>query len=131
MPYEAEGILHVDADELKAILSDPDKQTIVIDVREPFEYIEGHIPGVPLIPMGEIPAYLHRLDKQKEYVFVCRSGNRSLLVAQFLKHNGFDKVCNLAGGMLGWAYEIETGAEHIVDPSNPQGLGRGSEQPDP
>ena len=127
MPYEAEGIVHVDADELKNILSDPENETIVIDVREPFEYIEGHIPGVPLIPMGEIPAYLHRLDKQKEYVFVCRSGNRSLLVAQYFKHHGFDKVRNLAGGMLGWAYEIETGAENIVDPSNLKRLERRSE----
>lgn len=118
MPYEAEGITHLTAEELKAKIADPQNRAIVIDVREPEEYVEGHIPGVPLVPMGEIPNHAEKWDKNEEYVFVCRSGNRSLNVALYLKNLGFDNVRNFAGGMLGWDGDISTGPEHVVTEAN-------------
>lgn len=105
-----DGISHVDADELAAILKDPTKSGVyVIDVREPEEYEDGHIPGIPLIPMGDIPELIERFDKEAEYVFVCRSGKRSLEVAKFFLGEGIPNVHNFLGGMLAWDKETVQG----------------------
>lgn len=107
-----DGVSHVDAQELYNIMHDPSKKNIhIIDVREAEEYIEGHIPGVPLLPMSEIPNKVDQLDKSAEYIFVCRSGRRSLEVAKFLQGEGIEKVHNYLGGMLDWNYEIAQGLE--------------------
>lgn len=92
-------------DELKRILAEGQIQ--VIDVRTPEEYAEGHIPGVPLKPMQDVAEWMDELDPNKSYVFVCRSGNRSQRVAEFLQSNGFPHVGNYHGGMLIWDGELE------------------------
>ncbi|WP_068787056.1 rhodanese-like domain-containing protein [Paenibacillus phocaensis] len=111
MPQMIGGISHLDKAELQAVLQDPASETVVIDVREPFEYEAAHIPGVPLIPMGEIPDRLEELDPEQEYVFVCRSGSRSYEVARYLQAQGFTRVHNFLGGMLGWDLEVESGLD--------------------
>ncbi|MDI3256962.1 MAG: rhodanese-like domain-containing protein [Kyrpidia sp.] len=84
----------------------------LIDVREPEEYYgSGHIPGAELIPMGEIPAALSRIPKHEEVVFVCRSGNRSGQVCLFLSRLGYERVVNLAGGMIEWPGPVAYGPE--------------------
>jgi len=83
---------------------------VVIDVREQYEYDEGHIPGVTLIPLGSIPNRLNEIPTDKEVVFVCRSGNRSNQATQFLQQQGFDNIHNMLGGMNAWqkaGYEVE------------------------
>ncbi|MGG6310610.1 rhodanese-like domain-containing protein [Paenibacillus macerans] len=109
MPQMIEGISHIDTDELHALLQDPDNEAVVIDVREPFEYETAHIPGVPLIPMGDIPSRADEFAKDKEYVFVCRSGSRSFEVARYLQMLGFERVHNFYGGMLSWDREVVSG----------------------
>lgn len=109
MSQMIDGIPHIDTDELHTLLQNPDNETMVIDVREPSEYEIAHIPGVPLIPMNEIPARVHELDQDKEYVFVCRSGSRSFEVARYLQALGFERVHNYWGGMLSWDREVVTG----------------------
>ncbi|WAH34993.1 rhodanese-like domain-containing protein [Alicyclobacillus dauci] len=102
---ERNGIPQYTADELKTILKDG--KTKVIDVRTPEEYAEGHIPNVPLCPMQEVADWMNELHPEESYVFICRSGNRSQRVAEFLKSNGFDHVANYDGGMLAWDGELE------------------------
>lgn len=112
MPEIINGVSHVDAKELHRILHDPDQKDVhIIDVREPEEYAAGHIPGVPLLPMGEIPDQIEQFDKSAEYVFICRSGRRSFEVAKFFQSEGIEKVHNYLGGMLAWDQEIEQGLE--------------------
>lgn len=109
-----EGIPHLDSKQLRDLLGQADRSTIVIDVREPEEYEVAHIPGIPLIPMGDIIDLLETMDTTKEYVFVCRSGRRSLEVSKFFLSNGFDRVHNHLGGMLDWqssGLETTTGLE--------------------
>lgn len=110
MPQMIDGIQQFDAEELKKILEDP-KDLRIIDVREPEEYAAGHIPGIPLVPMNTIPAKLNELDSNQEYLFICRSGNRSQQVARFLKQQGFEHVSNFNGGMLSWKEPVKTGME--------------------
>lgn len=102
---ERDGIQQYTTDELKAILQNDKIQ--VIDVRLPEEYAAGHIPNVPLKPMQNVAEWIDELNPEQSYVFVCRSGNRSQRVAQFLQSNGFTHVANYDGGMLAWDGELE------------------------
>lgn len=78
----------------------------MIDVREVEEVAEGKIPGALHIPLGLLEFRMHELDKNQEYIMVCRSGGRSSRAAQFLESNGF-RVINMAGGMLDWEGKTE------------------------
>lgn len=73
----------------------------VLDVREPEEWEQGHIPGAKHIPLAELPMRLNELDPAKETVVVCRSGNRSGKACDYLSARGH-KVVNMAGGMKEW-----------------------------
>lgn len=75
---------------------------VVLDVREQWEYDEGHIPGVVHMPMNTIPASLSEIPTDKTVIVTCRSGNRSSQVTAFLRENGFDNVHNMEGGILSW-----------------------------
>ena len=75
----------------------------VVDVREPWEFQSGHLPGAINIPMGEV---VRRKDELTDpLVLVCRSGARSGRVAQYLINNGHAKVANLSGGTDRWIEE--------------------------
>src|SRR4029450_11307869 len=84
---------------------------VVIDVREAWELQLASIPGVLHIPMNEIPAQRAELDKNSEIVVMCRSGGRSMQVAQFLARNGFRSVANLTGGILAWSREVDSSVQ--------------------
>ena len=77
----------------------------VIDVREQWEYDEGHIPGVTLIPMNEVPNRLEEIPTDKDVIVTCRSGNRSGQVAEYLRQIGYDNVHNMSGGIIAWEAE--------------------------
>ncbi|GMQ78700.1 MAG: hypothetical protein BMS9Abin02_1230 [Anaerolineae bacterium] len=73
---------------------------ILLDVRDPWEYQYAHIPGVTLLPMGEVAANLDQIPTEKQVIVTCRSGNRSGPVAQYLRENGRDNISNMSGGIL-------------------------------
>jgi len=78
---------------------------IPIDVRTAGEYNESKIPGVDTCydwNGGEFHDNIEELDAEKSYVFICRSGNRSLQACLFLQSQGFENVYNLRGGMMNW-----------------------------
>ena len=122
--HEIEGIIQIDARELQSILDDHTHAMLVVDVREPEEYDERHIPGIPLIPMGEILEYIDQFDKQREYVLVCRSNRRSQEVAKYFRRNGIDQAYNFNGGMLSWTGQVTTGLERIATSGYAQELER-------
>jgi rhodanese-related sulfurtransferase len=74
----------------------------VIDVREPFEYVAGHVPGATLIPLGQLSSRTARLPRGEPVYVICASGNRSLAAAQFLATVGID-AWSVAGGTGHWA----------------------------
>ncbi|RYL88455.1 rhodanese-like domain-containing protein [Sporolactobacillus sp. Y61] len=78
----------------------------IIDVREPFEFAGGHIPGAINISVNEIPNRIGEINKEQEHIMVCQSGNRSDVASAILSANGF-KVKNMAGGMMNWHGPIE------------------------
>jgi rhodanese-related sulfurtransferase len=80
---------------------------VVVDVREKWELDTASIPEVLHIPMAEIPSRVGELDASQEIVVMCRSGGRSMQVAQFLDRNGFRSVANLTGGILAWSRDVD------------------------
>ena len=74
----------------------------IVDVREPGEYMAGHVPGAVLIPMGQLPGRVTELDRNAPVYVVCASGNRSATMTHFLRGEGFDAY-SVAGGTSGWA----------------------------
>lgn len=84
-----------------------DKSLVVIDVREPHEWAAGHLPEAKHIPLQQVPARLAEIPKDAEVVMVCRSGGRSGRAQQFLMSNGYKRVRNLTGGMLGWKRDVD------------------------
>ncbi|QSO54397.1 rhodanese-like domain-containing protein [Alicyclobacillus curvatus] len=79
----------------------------IIDVRQPGEYMSGHIPGAKLIPLNELPGRFNEIDPSKESVIVCHSGGRSSMACEFLQGQGYNNIHNLLGGMSMWDGEIE------------------------
>lgn len=75
---------------------------LVVDVREPFEYTGGHVPGAVSIPQADLALRLDELPRERDVLVVCEGGTRSVRAARFLKQTGFQKVTNLTGGTSSW-----------------------------
>ncbi len=80
---------------------------VLLDVREPDEFTGelGHIAGSLLIPLRHLSERAKELEKfrDRELVAICRAGVRSTTAAAILTSLGFERVCNLKGGMLDWS----------------------------
>lgn len=76
---------------------------VIVDVREPNEWREGHIPGAVHIPLAQLGMHVSRFDSSQELIIVCRSGNRSAAAAGSLAQAGYERVSNLQGGMIAWS----------------------------
>ncbi|MBK7355360.1 rhodanese-like domain-containing protein [Propionivibrio sp.] len=76
----------------------------IIDLREPDEYVAGHLPESRNIPAGRLEQRASELDKFKEspLLLICQSGSRSSTASQQLEKLGFTKVHCLEGGINGW-----------------------------
>lgn len=78
----------------------------ILDVREPFEFTGGHIPGAKNVPLGTVPNYEGKKD-EKIYV-ICQSGMRSKRATDILTSKGYNAI-NVKGGMLSWRGNIRGG----------------------
>lgn len=77
---------------------------LVLDVRTPAEFADGHIPGALLIPHDQLEQRLVELDgaREREIVLYCRSGRRSLLAENVLREHGFSRLRQLDGSWQAW-----------------------------
>jgi rhodanese-related sulfurtransferase len=95
-------------EELQQLLKQSPDQITIIDVRNPEEYAEKHIPGAINIPVGELESHSHGLSKQAIIITACgKGGGRSAQAAEKLKQLGFSKAIFLCGGTFGWYDAIE------------------------
>ncbi|MEQ1512707.1 MAG: rhodanese-like domain-containing protein [Lysobacteraceae bacterium] len=123
MPYTAQDLVA----QARAAIEEIDARRLlelqaggmpVIDVREPEEFLAGHLPGAVNIPRGVLefqvdghPALNFKIDphlshRREPVILYCRTGGRSALAAEALKRLGFDRPLSLAGGYVHW---LETG----------------------
>lgn len=91
--------------EVKELLS-RGENILFVDVREKWEYDTTHIEGSTLIPLGEIPANLARLEL---VVCFCHHGMRSLDAAAWLRSQGVEGARSMAGGIERWSMEVDPG----------------------
>jgi rhodanese-related sulfurtransferase len=81
-----------------------DESFVILDVRTPEEFVQGHVPGAINIPHDKLADRIAELmgEKNKDVVLYCRSGRRAVLAADTLKANGFTKLLHLEGDMQQW-----------------------------
>ncbi|MHA6523986.1 rhodanese-like domain-containing protein [Tessaracoccus sp. G1721] len=73
----------------------------ILDVREPDEYAEGHVPSAVLIPLGEVASRVDEVPAGRTVYVVCRSGRRSMTGARALAAAGRQAI-SVRGGTMGW-----------------------------
>lgn len=101
LPVAAGNVEDVTPSELNAMLSSGNG-LVIVDVREPWEYMQGHVPGAKLIPLGQLAARAEELDPSQPVAVICQTGNRSQSAAAVLGQKGISKIYNVAGGMTDW-----------------------------
>ena len=92
---------------LKAALDEG--SALIIDVREPYEYADGHVPGAELMPLMTVPQRVAELPTDQPVYVVCAVGRRSAQAAAFLATRGVDAI-NVDGGTGEWVaagYPVE------------------------
>jgi rhodanese-related sulfurtransferase len=99
-------IKQITTEELATLLQEKDDNMVFIDVREPYEYNEGHIAGMINMPLSTLDQTYEELSKKKEIIIICRSGNRSMKAANKLKDYGYTKLVNVQGGVSSWKGEL-------------------------
>ena len=85
---------------------------VVIDVREPYEYLSGHVPGARLMPLQTVPAHGRDLPAGRPVYVICATGNRSLVAAEWLGQLGYD-ARSVSGGTtewMGYGYPVVRGS---------------------
>lgn len=116
----ADKIIEIDAEALRTYMAaHKESDYLLIDVRQPEEYSESHIPGARLLPIMELVPRLFELPAERDLFFYCHSGGRSAAAAVLALE---EEVCeaaiyNLSGGMLGWDGHSIEGAPrwHLFD----------------
>lgn len=94
----------------------------LVDVRQPWEYESHHIPGVRLLPLGDLPRRIAELDPAAAVVCLCEHGVRSRHAAAFLAAQGFSDVATMTGGMAEYPGPVEAGLQATQKPC-PSGHG--------
>ncbi len=84
-----------------------DQSLVILDVRTPAEYAEGHVPGALNIPHTELAARVAELSeaRSRDIVVYCRSGNRTKQALKLLGEAGFTRLFHLKGDYLRWSEE--------------------------
>ncbi|GAB6141852.1 rhodanese-like domain-containing protein [Methylosoma difficile] len=94
---------------LLAVTKMNEADTVVIDVREPEDFIKGHIEDAITVPLGGLKEYLPKLEAYKKSIalVVCQNGMRSGAAANMLNKAGFENVQVITGGMDAWETEYK------------------------
>ncbi len=104
LPTTSGDVRDIDAAELRGLLEKEDAP-IVIDVRESWEYAQGHVPGAKLMSLGELSRRINELDMSRPVAVICATGGRSQSAAALFGQKGFETVYNVLGGTMGWIQE--------------------------
>ncbi|GAC1657345.1 MAG: rhodanese-like domain-containing protein [Ktedonobacteraceae bacterium] len=83
-------------------LSAATSSTVLIDVREPWEYANGHARNASNIPLSQLQQRVDEIPGNREVLLICQSGHRSMQAAKFLQQHGKTQVVNITGGTTVW-----------------------------
>ncbi|MFQ5533021.1 MAG: rhodanese-like domain-containing protein [Candidatus Methylomirabilales bacterium] len=97
---EKEPFERIDVEQAKTLI---DKGFKVIDVREPSEWDQGHIPNATHVPLNTLLAKAQELLAEDNLIFVCAEGVRSAVACEVAAAVGRTNLYNLEGGTVAWA----------------------------
>lgn len=102
---DSAGIRLVSASEGAAIQADPPDDLVILDVRTPEEFDEGHLEGAVMLDFYEadFADQLAELDPEVPYLLYCRSGSRSGQTTAIMDDLGFADVADIDGGIVAWS----------------------------
>lgn len=106
-PSEPKGMYPEEADAF--MKEHPEGSYTLLDVRQPMEYEEAHLPGARLIPLPKLFDSIGDLDPEKAVLTYCAVGGRSRMAAQLLTNQGFKEVYNILGGIQAWEQPTASG----------------------
>jgi rhodanese-related sulfurtransferase/rubrerythrin len=98
------SIHEINPEELRRYIREHnEKDFLLVDVRQPDEYEEGHIPGARLLPLPELVRKMETLPSGLDLVFYCHNGGRSMAASLMVEEEfGAAGIYNLNGGILSW-----------------------------
>ncbi len=101
-------LIDLDSEEFSKKIKE-DNNGVLLDIRTPQEYNDGHIPNSILMNIYDstFADDIQKLDREKNYYLYCRSGNRSHHAGVLMKNLGFKNVSNLSSGLLDWNEPLE------------------------
>jgi SulP family sulfate permease len=102
-PSLRQAVHHVPPDEFSELAGHED--ALVLDLREPEEYRQGHLPGAQLLPLRMLAQRGPLLPRDRKLLLVCRSGRRTTRAVCFLQGLGLTRLHGLRGGILAWRAE--------------------------
>ncbi|GED96276.1 rhodanese-like domain-containing protein [Gordonia crocea] len=82
---------------------------LLLDIREPDEWQEGHIRGALHIPLGQVPERIDEIDPDVDLYVICRTSGRSFRMLEYFEHVGREGII-VEGGMVAW----EAGGKPVV-----------------
>jgi len=100
--YKTNYVTQISAEDLHEMVTGSEK-FILLDVRAPLEFEDGHIEGAINIPVADLRERHTELIKKEAIILLCSTGNRSSLGVSILRQHGFKNLYNVAGGMTGYS----------------------------
>lgn len=103
LPVTSGDVRDIEPLELNDLLQNGNgDRPVVVDVRESWEFAQGHISGAKLIPLGELNRRIKELDPSQPVAVICASGSRSQSAAALLGQQGYETIYNVIGGTFNW-----------------------------
>src|SRR5258708_20093730 len=87
---------------LEAGADEPKSVPTLVDVREAWEYAQGHAARAVNIPLSELQARAGEVPRDRDILLICHVGQRSFAAARFLRNQGVERVINVDGGTEAW-----------------------------
>ena len=110
MGQDIEGVQTLYSDEVQSFIREHSEgDYVLLDVRQPGEYAQAHLPGAKLIPLPQLADSLEDLDADKPIIVYCAVGGRSRMATRLLATLGFRNVSHLQGGIQAWEDRTATG----------------------
>ncbi|MBI5928009.1 MAG: MBL fold metallo-hydrolase [Chloroflexi bacterium] len=116
LPIASGDVHDIEPAELDKLLNSA-QPPIVVDVRESWEYAQGHVPSAVLMPLGQLGKLIDTLDAERPIAVICATGSRSQSATALFGKKGFKKVYNVLGGTMYWMQNglpIERGTKEVI-----------------
>lgn len=101
LPITSGDVKDIEPAELNELIVDGSGLQIV-DVREPWEFMQGHVPNARLVPLGQLMNRIDELNPEQPVAVICATGSRSQSAAALFGRQGFKTIYNVRGGTYGW-----------------------------